>query len=135
MKIGCITLVPVSPQWKGDFRQVAAINCTKGRGLILPGGKWEDGELFEQTASREFTEETGQNLNGLPKLFFQAMNIDGYYVYTFLGDCPGYSPFVQTNEGESRYALWVDLLKSYHAPYYSLLRQHIEDKGYFTGDQ
>lgn len=134
MIIGCVTLVPISPEWSRDFRQVAAINCSKGRGLILPGGKWEEGELFEETAAREFREETGQKLKGLPKLFWQGYVEHNNYCYTFLGDCPGFSPFINTDEGQTRYALWPDLLKSEFRAYYSLLRQYIESLGFFTGD-
>lgn len=134
MIIGCVTLVPVNNQWSGDFRQVAAIHCVKGRGITLPGGKWEDGELFEEAAFREFKEETGQNLVSLPKLFWQGLVSPGVFSYCFLGNCPGFSAFVETKAGETRYALWVDLLRSEFRTYYSLLRQHIESCGFFTGE-
>lgn len=136
MIIGCVTLVPVKPQWSKDFRQVAGINCHKGRGIILPGGKWEEGqELFEEAAQREFLEETRQHLKGLPKLLWQGFTLRGNYTYCFLGECPRFQAHVKSPEGdETRYALWADLLKSDFRAYYSLLRQHIESLGYFTGE-
>jgi 8-oxo-dGTP pyrophosphatase MutT (NUDIX family) len=134
MSIGCITLVPVNQQWPGDYRQVAAINCIKGRGLIMPGGKWENPEFYEQAAYREFQEETGQRLDGLPKLLFQAPDGHGYHVFTFLGSCPGFGPYVHTTSGETRFALWVDLMKSFYGPYYSVLKQHVEAKGFYCGE-
>lgn len=134
MIIGCVTLLPLNPSTPNDYRQVAAINCAKGRGLILPGGKWEEGELFEEAAFREFKEETGHQLNGLPKLFFQGYSMKGNYTYTFLGEGNGYyNSGVVTVEGETRWALWDDLLRSEFRAYYSLLRQHCETNGYYTG--
>lgn len=134
MILACVTLVPANQQWDGDFRQVAAIDCAKGRGLILPGGKWEEGELFEETAYREFTEETGQKLTSLPKLFWQGYTLPGNYTYCFLGECPGFSPFITGDCGETRYALWYDLLQSQFRAYYSLLRQFVDAKGLYTGE-
>jgi len=95
MIIGCITLVPVAQVWPGDFRQLAAINCAKGRGIILPGGRHEEGELFEETAKREFLEETLQRLDGLPKLFYQGYCEPDNYCYCFLGTMIGASTVVE----------------------------------------
>lgn len=135
MIIGCVTLVPIKPEWSGDFRQVAAINCGKGRGIILPGGRWEPGELYEEAAAREFQEETGFPLDGLPKLFWQGYTLPDNYTYCFLGECPGFAPFNWCEEGETRLALWPDLLRSEFRAYYSLLRQYIESLGWYTGDK
>jgi ADP-ribose pyrophosphatase YjhB (NUDIX family) len=132
--IGCVTLVPLNPLWPGDYRTLAAIQCSKGRGIILPGGKWEEGELFEQTAFREFREETGQELCGLPKLFYQGYCEKENYCYTFLGSISQYNYFNITDEGETRWASWSDLLQSHFKAYYSLLRQHVENQGFYTGN-
>jgi ADP-ribose pyrophosphatase YjhB (NUDIX family) len=134
MIIGCITLVPLNQQWPGDFRTLAAINCAKGRGLILPGGKWEEGELFEQAAFREFKEETNQELCGLPKLFYQGFCERYNYCYTFLGLCPHYRCNEITQEGKTRWVNWSELLNSEFKAYYSLLREHVINQGFYTGN-
>ena len=133
MIIGCVTLVPINQQWDKDFRQVAAIECSKGRGITLPGGRWEEGEFFEYTAFREFREETDQDLCGLPKLLYQGYCEKDNFCYTFLGKIGDYYSNKVTKEGVTRWALWGDLLKSHFSAYYSVLRQHCENLGYYTG--
>lgn len=134
MIIGCITLVPVGQTFPGDYRRLAAIDCAKGRGIILPGGKWEKSELFEEAAYREFREETNCFLDSLPKLFYQGFCDFDNYCYTFLGECCSYSYDVTTPEGRTLWATWDDLMKSSFRAYYSLLKQTVVARGFWTGD-
>lgn len=121
MIIGAISLV-----FKDNDRydQILGIDCAKGRGFILPGGKWERGELFEQTALRELREET--NLKGFsPELIFHAMSPDMAYCYAFrvMADSDNYKLIRGSSEGDARWGSWGELLRSDFAPYYSLLRE------------
>lgn len=52
--IGCIALVRLE---KG----IVCFQCEKGRGLILPGGKLEHPESFEDAAKRELREEVASS--------------------------------------------------------------------------
>lgn len=79
-KIGCCTLVRY-----GEY--VLAIECSKGRGIILPGGKWEPGETYRETAKRELLEETGLDVpTSSLKLIFSGVGPDGWFIYTFLAE-------------------------------------------------
>lgn len=73
--IGCITMIRHNDR-------IVAIQCKKGRGVIMPGGKWEPGETFLETAKRECFEETGLLAHNF-KLIFQGMSEEGYYTYAF----------------------------------------------------
>lgn len=91
----CNMLVPVGT---GEF---LAVEDAKGRGVILSGGEFEgsptgrhvDGrrnstETYIDCALRGLREETGlvMKQRGLadPNLLFSSMNVDGWYVFTFL---------------------------------------------------
>lgn len=115
-RIACVSIVETMP---GKF---VGLRCSKGRGLILPGGKWEPGELFTQTASRELLEETGLvAINH--RLVFQSISSDGYYVFAFetkVRDLDEMMP--RTREGQVlAYVTWSELMSSAFAPYYELL--------------
>ena len=119
-KIGCILLTPVDHGFVG-------LKCAKGRGIILPGGKWEAGkETFKQTAEREFKEETGLRAE-VAKLLFHGLAEDGYYVYAFLGSLQERFKEVTTAEGKSCLIHWPDLLKSHFNGYYELLQDRFNE--------
>lgn len=118
VKIGCVTLVRFEPQ--GLKPVFYGIQCSKGRGVILPGGKWEKGESFVQCAERELREEAGVIATDY-KLVFGGMSEEGYYTYAFT------AKFVQREwhdeeEGKVVNATWDDLQKSAFGGYYDLLK-------------
>lgn len=111
--------VCVFAHWDG---KIIALNCAKGRGIILPGGKPEDGELFHQTARREFEEETGIEVAIADLLFHGAYKYyDSInYCYAYRGYVREYKP-VNSKEGEVVLTDWGELLKSQFRQFYSLL--------------
>lgn len=114
MNIGCIAIVP----YKNAF---VGIRCSKGRGIILPGGKHEPGETFQETAIRELLEETGLVAQHATYRF-GAPDGFGFYVMAFV--CPVYNfdNWVDTKEGRRTVATWDLLLESQYKSYYEMLR-------------
>jgi 8-oxo-dGTP pyrophosphatase MutT (NUDIX family) len=123
-KIGCIALVP----WEGGG--FVGINCAKGRGLILPGGKYDvaDG-TYEATASRELHEETGVfcRPEGMKYLFQGPSITDDYWVIAFLGDM-GVGPLMESQEGKPQRVIKAQLMTSRFKAYYSLLFNALRDR-------
>lgn len=115
MKIGCIALV----FHKG---QIIAIECAKGRGTIMPGGKWEAGETFMAAAKREFNEETGMKVCNL-QYMFGGPDGAGYFCYTFLGTLDGDFKENVTREGRVKLTTWKELKTSTFGAYYEILEQ------------
>jgi ADP-ribose pyrophosphatase YjhB (NUDIX family) len=118
MKIGCVSLVAK------ELNKIVVLECAKGRGLVLPGGKWEreTGESFKEGAARELVEETGLIAIN-QQLIFAGFNVDDYYGYTFLTQVENFK-WKNTPEGKPRFATWDELLnktKSKFMPYYELL--------------
>lgn len=113
--IGCITLV------HGQYGQVLAVDCSKGRGFILPGGKHEAGETFIECAKREFREETGLEAENY-KLVFQAPDGFGFHVFAFEAVVLDF----KSEEGEMLpvWKTWADLKKSKYKAYYELLEMN-----------
>lgn len=118
MKIGCVNLV----RWD---EKIVAIECSKGRGVILPGGKLEPPETFKACARRELFEETGL-LALSQKLVFQGPAYDGFWVMAFLTSIGQYRP-KDSSEGKVVLATWEELLDSEFESYYELLFDVVED--------
>lgn len=95
-KIGCVGLVK-------SGNKVLAIKCKKGRGLILPGGKFESSKdnTFRECAAREVYEETGVVVNPIRgTLIHNGLACDGYFNYIFKWDSPSDEGNMQeTSEG------------------------------------
>lgn len=114
MNIGCITLVRRNGKLLG-------IQCSKGRGWILPGGKLEPGETFIECARRELKEEAG--LDGYNfKLIFQAPDGFGYHCLAFTADVYDFD-LAGSGEEVVRPVTWEELKQSKYKAYYELLEQ------------
>ena len=108
VKIGCVGLVR-----GGSPRQVLAIECKKGRGLILPAGKWEKKDpTFRDCAAREVWEETGVHILAREgRLIHSGLACDGYFNYIFEWDSPKDTYNMrETEEGIPRWVDYHDLL-------------------------
>lgn len=124
MKIGCIAIVP----WEGGG--YLGMQCSKGRGLILPGGKYEPSDgTYEQTATRELMEETGVFCPAEQmKFLFQGPSItDEYWVIAFLAEM-GMGPLKESGEGRPQRVVKSQLLLSNFRAYYSLLFNALRDR-------
>jgi 8-oxo-dGTP pyrophosphatase MutT (NUDIX family) len=111
----------------GELRYLA-IECQKGRGIIMPGGKWETGEKYTESAIRELEEETG--LKADPKhleYVWMGPDGDGYLVMAFR------LPYKhirtqepkETPEGKPMWVEEEDFQNSKYAGYYECLFQVI----------
>ena len=86
--------------------KILVIECKKGRGIILPGGKFEvKDKTFDITASRELEEETGV-IGYKPKLFKHFMSPDGYYQYNFIFGVYDVQNMKETKEGNP---FWIKI--------------------------
>lgn len=111
MIIGCVSVVR-------HYNKIVAIKCAKGRGIILPGGKWHKGETFQEAAKRELFEETGL-VATKQKLIFGGMAPDLIYCYTFRTQIERLDT-KDSKEGQVVLATWSELFQSEFGPYYRL---------------
>lgn len=118
--IGCVALA----YWKG---QIIGIRCKKGRGIILPGGKWEPGEKFSDCAKREFKEETGLELHNAQYIFGGVAGDLSLYSYTFIGSVDTLEGRDQSDE-EIVLTDWASLKASAFGAYYEILEQIVKEK-------
>jgi 8-oxo-dGTP pyrophosphatase MutT (NUDIX family) len=115
--IGSIALIPLGD---GMFQ---GIKCAKGRGISLPGGKWQPGETFRDTAIRETKEEVGLDVDAY-RLLYQGPSPDGYIVHCFL--CRKTYPQQQaitSKEGWPIVTTWKHLMQSEFGPYYDIVKE------------
>ena len=104
MKVACCAVV-----WKYDgvSRKVLALESSKGRGLTIPGGKWEEGvdRTYRECAARETLEETGIIVNPTDgKLVFNGLS-SNHKKYMYIFEFESYQGELR-NSGEGK-PLWV----------------------------
>lgn len=123
-KIGCVGLIPCT-----DGRFVG-IQCSKGRGLILPGGKFEPDKdhSFHHAALRETLEETGILCPlGDLKYLWHGPDGFGYTTFTFLAT-RALGKLTSSNEGQVVIVERSDLMCSKFAPYYAVMLEILDSK-------
>lgn len=116
MKIGCISLV------RFQDNKLLAINCRKGRGIILPGGLHEEGETYKEAALRELQEETGA-IGYDPKFVFGAPDGTSFCMAFEIGRVlPSSIRFgIDLGSGVVVAATIEELLQSHFRSYYECL--------------
>ena len=123
--LGCASLICTEP---GIF---VGVKCAKGRGITLPGGKWEPGETYKETAARELLEETG--LVAKNQLLLHnggfMMGEEFHYCYCFATSLTDestealFSREAKGDQGQPFLTTWKELLQSDFKAYYSVLRE------------
>lgn len=110
-----------------------AIECAKGRGLILPGGKFEkDVDInYQECARRELLEETGVVATDPGKIFWSGIDRSGYYCHGVYFQDYDDSQMQITSEGKPVFISFEDLLKNkFFGPDYYVMYQIIIERGY-----
>jgi len=115
-KIGCTTVIPY---WGGGY---VGLNDKKGRGFILPGGKYEPDKdkTYHDTAIREVKEEVGLDLNEVEYIWHGPDGF-GYTCFAFKGYEYRGELVKETEEGYPCIVTYDILMKSNYAPYYKVL--------------
>jgi 8-oxo-dGTP pyrophosphatase MutT (NUDIX family) len=120
--IGCVSLVYMD-------ELIVAINCAKGRGLVLPGGKCDEAESFHQAAARELYEEAGLTATK-QRFLFGGADCDGVFCYAFLTEVAESALSIELKPNRERHSVelvsWDVLIqRSYYHGYYRVLREVI----------
>lgn len=115
--IGCVAYC----EYEG---RIVGLDCSKGRGTILPGGKWEYPESFHDCAVREFKEETGLECAS-PEFLFFGIGPFGCFVYTFRVYIRAFH-WKHTEAGITGLTTWDKLFKSQFGQYYRVLQEVIQ---------
>lgn len=113
--IACVVLVRCA-------NYIVGVADSKGRGVILPGGKMDPGETFKDCAARELAEETGiikkpEDLDYL----WSGLNTDGWFVYVFETTVPHIDPDYRSKEGRVVLTTWQELFLSRYQAFYQIL--------------
>lgn len=103
------------------------IDCRKGRGIIMPGGKWDGAcESFEEAAIRELEEETGlrpDNVHSSGSYLLGAPDGFGYFVMAFRVQVSDFTQMRARGSGVPQVANWQQFFASEYSAYYQLLFQ------------
>lgn len=124
MKIGCIAVIPMG------YDRYLGIECAKGRGDILPGGKYEASIdlTFHDTAKREAKEEVGITCHNLEYLWHAPDGNSDFICFAFLATSFSGRIPLQTGEGKPKIVYRQALLESYFKAYYRILFEIIGNR-------
>ncbi len=116
-KIGCILVLPL------PGKRYLGIDCSKGRGVILPGGKVDEGETWQECAAREAKEEVGAVVHpDNCRYLWHGPDGDGFTTFAFL--CTSNFNVIadhRSSEGRPTETTYQELLKSKFGNYYRIL--------------
>lgn len=116
--------------------KIVGLECTKGRGLILPGGKFEPkvDETYRHAAIRELKEETGLVVK--PEhchYIWSSLDHSGFYCHAFYANVYTGELQEETEAGKPRWIYTTELVNnSVFWPYYDLLFTVLAEKVQFS---
>ena len=112
-------------------KRILGLECSKKRGIILPGGKVEAGETYRQAAVRECQEECGIKVL-LAKLVYQGFSSYEGTSYCYGYECRLFNPndlygHLGSDLGSGKIGLYRydDFMHGYFAAYYDAMFQTI----------